>query len=675
MYRTSTHILVIEDNPGDVVLLKKLLIALPHSMTTLHEVTRLSDGVEYLRKEHADAVLLDLGLPDSTGLATFHAFHAQHPDLPIIVLTELNDQEVALEVLRSGGQDYLIKGQINTELLSRSIRYAIERKHLERRLWNAKKETEEAARTLEKSEQRFRSLFENSPTAIFITSPDGTIVGANTAATDIFGWTTEEIRRLVRTGLIEDNPELTSALEERERTGRIQARELTAIRKTGERFPVEVDSVIIPNDQKYSFVMLRDISERKRHDEQLKSFAAELERKVRERTEDLETANRAKDEFLANMSHEIRTPMAGVLGVAEMLLHSDVTPKAKDDLEIIRSSAVAVMVLLEDLFDLSRISQGRFEIHPVRFDLRAMIRNAIGPFKIEARAKDLDFMSTVHGEVPARVCCDKDRLSQVIKNLVSNAIKFTDQGFVRVDVSFEEIDQDKIRLFFSVSDSGVGIPEEKKDDIFDAFTQLDPSYSKRFNGMGLGLSISKSLVEGMGGAIRVDSTKDRGTTFTFHVTCGAVKDDEDEEGSAVSLHDLPPLRILIAEDNQVNRLFLHRSLVQAGHTIVEAENGMLALEKLEDADFDVVLMDIQMPEMDGIEATRVIRSGKQGNADIPIIALTAYALKGDREKFLNHGMDGYVTKPVDFSELARTLLKVTGLRQKQGKETVVQEDC
>jgi two-component system, chemotaxis family, CheB/CheR fusion protein len=405
----------------------------------------------------------------------------------------------------------------------------------------------------------------------------------------------------------------------------------------------------------------QDITDLKHAEEALRKLADELEQRVAKRTFELEQANRAKDQFLANMSHEIRTPMAGVLGMTEILLHQELPEKVQDDLEMIRSSAESVMTLINDLFDLSRISQGRLEFRPIEYDVRALVKNAIDPFEFEARSRDLDFIVSIDESVPPQILCDKDRLGQVIKNLVSNAIKFTKEGFVRVNVQAEKNDEDTLRLNFTVADSGMGIPKNKQKEVFSAFTQLDPSYSKKFAGMGLGLAISKSLVEGMGGEISVESTWRKGATFRFYVTCGIVTEEQEPTAPSITLQDLPPMTILVAEDNAVNRLFLRRALVTAGHKVEEAENGRDALKKLKDTLFDLVLMDIQMPEMDGIEATRRIRSGKHGRADIPIIALTAYAMKGDREKFLENGMDGYVTKPVDFDELARTIVEVCGL--------------
>jgi PAS domain S-box-containing protein len=416
-----------------------------------------------------------------------------------------------------------------------------------------------------------------------------------------------------------------------------------------------------------AIITFTDITTQKRIEKELRTLTGDLEQRIEQRTKELKQANRAKDEFLANMSHEIRTPMAGILGLTEILLHQELHGKIHADLGMIRSSAESVMSLINDLFDLSRISQGKFEFHPSEFDLREMIQNVIGPFEFQARSEALDFVVTIDEGIPSQIQCDKDRLGQVIKNLVSNSIKFTEHGYIRVEVKAEEVDDSKLKLFASVSDSGIGIPKSKQKDIFSAFTQLDSTYSKKFAGMGLGLAISKSLVEGMGGEIKVDSVNGRGTTFSFYVTCGIVTGEQAQTAASITLSDLPPMTILLVEDNSVNRLFLRRALVTAGHKVGEAEDGKHALTKLGETHFDLVLMDIQMPEMDGVEATRRIRTGKHGQADIPIIALTAYAMKGDREKFLENGMDGYVTKPVDFGELARVIAEVCGVEGTERK--------
>jgi two-component system, sensor histidine kinase len=512
--------------------------------------------------------------------------------------------------------------------------------------------------SLSVSEEKFRAVFEGAMESIYLQNLQGRFLDVNRNAYEQLGYSKDEMLQMTPLD-IDANASLVPERIQRILDDGSLSFETFLVCKDGSIFSGEINSKVIQyGGENIILTVVRDVTERKKLELSLRDLAESLEDRVRRRTAELEQANLAKDQFLANMSHEIRTPMAGVLGMTEILLHQELPEKAQDDLEMIRSSAESVMTLINDLFDLSRISQGRLEFRPIEFDVRAMIKNAIDPFEFQARSKDLDFILSIDESVPSQILCDKDRLAQVLKNLVSNAIKFTEQGFVRVHVKAEKNDEDTLRLNFTVADSGMGIPKNKQKDVFNAFTQLDPSYSKKFAGMGLGLAISKSLVEGMGGEISVESTKGHGSTFRFYVTCGIVTEEQEPTAPSITLHDLPPMTILIAEDNAVNRLFLRRSLVTSGHRVGEAENGRHALKKLKDTHFDLVLMDVQMPEMDGVEATRRIRSGKHGRADIPIIALTAYAMKGDREKFLEGGMDGYVTKPVDFGELARTIAEV-----------------
>jgi signal transduction histidine kinase/ActR/RegA family two-component response regulator len=417
-----------------------------------------------------------------------------------------------------------------------------------------------------------------------------------------------------------------------------------------------------------------EVEERKRAEEELRKakedaerLSAELEHRVRARTIELEQANRAKDEFLANMSHEIRTPMSGVFGMTDVLLQQDLSDPVRKDLEMVRGSSGTVLTLLNDLLDLSRIEQGKLELEIQPFEIRGMVSTLVRPFELQAAEKGLFLELSVDSDVPEQVICDPDRIGQVLKNIVSNAVKFTEEGSIRVGVHRDKETTHFTRLLFSVSDSGIGIPEEKQDILFQSFTQLDPSYSKKFAGAGLGLAISKRLVELMGGRITIRSTPGKGSTFYFTVVYE--KGESRKTVEPVHAHDLsdhPSLSILLAEDNPVNRLFLKRALVAAGHHVVEAVNGRDVLEVVGQHPFDLVLMDIQMPEMDGIEAMQRIRSGGHGRSDIPIIALTAYAMKGDREKFLAEGMDGYVTKPVAFGELAQAILEIMEDKEMKG---------
>jgi PAS domain S-box-containing protein len=414
-------------------------------------------------------------------------------------------------------------------------------------------------------------------------------------------------------------------------------------------------------------VYFRDITERKAAERAMRDLAAELEHRVQERTAELEKANRAKDEFLANMSHEIRTPMSGVFGMIDVLLKQDLPETIRGDLELTRSTASAVLTLLNDLLDLSKIEQGRIEIRKAPLSVRPMVEGLLTLFTAQAVDREIAFEGRVDPDVPQRVLCDPDRLDQVLKNLLSNALKFTQVGTIRLEVGREEQPRGPDLLRFTVTDSGIGIPRDRTGEVFEAFTQIDPSYSKSFAGAGLGLAISKRLVELMGGEIGVRSEFGAGSTFSFTIAYEEASPClEPEAPCAPGLGDLPPLSILLVEDNPVNRLFIRRALAGAGHLVDESENGLQALEKVSTGRYDIVLMDIQMPEMDGMEAAARIRSGAHGRPDIPIVALTAYAMIGDRERIMGSRMDGYVTKPVDFGALATAIAAACGLQAGEG---------
>jgi signal transduction histidine kinase/CheY-like chemotaxis protein len=370
-----------------------------------------------------------------------------------------------------------------------------------------------------------------------------------------------------------------------------------------------------------------------------------------------EQASRLKSEFLVNMSHEIRTPMNGIMGMTDLALTLAKDKEQKEYLQLARTSADSLMSILNDILDLSHIEAGRLTIAPVTFDPRALIGETVKLLQVTARGKGLDIRVECSSNIPSKVIADSLRLRQILVNLIGNAVKFTETGHVDVQLRFEE---EPARLRCEVRDTGIGIPRDKQAAVFEPFRQADGSMTRNYGGTGLGLAISSELLKLMGGEIRLESEPGRGTTFEFSVPCG-VAAEAVETGfqtcpmTTASGH----LDILLVEDNPVNQRLAARMLEKKGHSITVADNGLKALEVLENRTFDLVLMDVQMPVMDGYEATAAIRRREQGDsAHVPIIALTANAMAGDRERCLAAGMDGYVSKPVSIESLLREIAAI-----------------
>jgi len=495
-------------------------------------------------------------------------------------------------------------------------------------------------------EGRFRDLVEELPVIIMEMLPDGSASYANAAASAFFGFANARfdehrplasfcVRHLdaIRDGLASTSPQapLATLATRVEIGGRKHWIEWNL------RGRFEEDGT-----PRCYLAVGFDITDKKSNEERLQ-----------ESREVAEAANKAKSEFLANMSHEIRTPLNGVMGMLQLIETTDLDREQREYACAAVKSCERLTHLLSDILDLSRVEAGKMTLKPKPFALREVVMDVCRLFELTAEQSHLRLSCSMDANIPETLFGDKLRIQQVLNNLVGNGLKFTRSGEVRLE-AFRQLpaDHGRFRVLFLVSDTGIGVPDEKLAALFRPFTQVSGGYTRQFEGAGLGLAICKRLVDLMGGNIAIDSEAGVGTCIAVSLPL----DPLEEPRAGVRKPPLPVLaspaiglRVLVAEDDFVNCYAVRTMLEQSGFTVHSAGNGREALALLRVHDVDVVLMDIQMPGMNGIEATQAIRGGEAGerNVGVPILAMTAYAMPGDRERLLGSGMNGYVAKPLN----------------------------
>ena len=527
-------------------------------------------------------------------------------------------------------------------------------------------DSELQAQALVESERRYRQLVDLSPLPILVHSK-GRVVFANPAAArTLAAPSPEDLVGMDAMALIHPEGQDLS----RQRMEQVYAKQGDAplirqrfLRLDGEVIDVDLLAAMVDyQGRPAAQAVFVDVTARRAAEEAL------LRAK-----EAAESANRAKSEFLANMSHEIRTPLNGIIGMLQLLGATRLDPEQAFYAGTAQDSGRHLLSIINDVLDLSRLQAKRLVLRPTLCDLEDLARQVLASFGGQARENRVALDLVLDPAVPTPVLCDGARLRQVLLNLMGNALKFTENGSVCLEIALLPAEEPELRLYFCVQDTGIGIPEDKLQDIFESFTQVDGSLSRRYQGAGLGLSIARHLVAGLGGSVSIDSEPGRGTSVAFSIRAERVDLEGDAAGKRFGPVPRQPAamagprspRVLVVEDDRINQMLFRRMLEKMGLRAASATNGREALDMLENGDFDCLLMDVQMPVMDGLAATKAIRNSNTlgPKAGVPIVALTAHAMRGDRERFLAAGMTAYLSKPVDFTDLARTLREVLGLDQ------------
>jgi two-component system, sensor histidine kinase and response regulator len=645
MTRETIKVLLIDDDEGDYILARELLAEATAGIYTLDWAHSYDEGLAIAARREHHVCLVDYRLGENNGVQLIRAARESRITTPMILLTGQGDYEVDVEAMEAGATDYLIKHETPPARLERTIRYAVQ--------INVERCRAEAA--VRDSETKFRSVAESASDAIVSADATGQIISWNKAAHRIFGYSETEALASSLTSLM---PELYRAAHEagivrHDSTGETfvtgKSVELAGRRKDGSEFPLELSlNSWLTGAERFYCGIIRDITARKLIEVELKQA----------RDAALESV-RLKSDFLANMSHEIRTPMNGVIGMAGLLLETDLTPSQREDAATIQSSAEALLVIINDILDFSKIEAGMMRFENIDFELRGLVEAPVELLAERAQLKGLELASLVYSDVPTALKGDPGRLRQVLTNLIGNAIKFTNRGEVVVIVTRMSETPTSVTLRFEIRDSGIGISAEVQRVLFQPFTQADGSTTRKHGGTGLGLAISKQLIELMGGEVGIDSMPGDGATFWFT----ARFDKQLVPGtSGEPAGNLSGARVLIVEDNGATRNILNHQTTSWRMIATEADSGKQALELLRTGamkgePFDIAVLDLVMPDIDGFQLAEAIKSDAT-IASVALVLLPPFGKRGHGERAKQAGIAAYLPKPVRQSHLHDCLTEV-----------------
>ena len=655
----ALKILIMDDDKIDSITISRS-ISQSGIVAEVDSVFSAKEGIIKIESLEYDLIFLDYMMPDTDGISFLKKIRDRGIETPVIFVTSQGDEKIASQAILSGASDYIPKTLLTPDGVSQSIRNAMKlHDSLKQRKITELALKVNSTRLLEA--QKLAKIgsweFNLANDEMFFSDEFYTIFEVDceqSLSVDFIKTCITDEKDLVR---FEKN-----LYDVKTTRAEVQFYHAITTKKGNIKYINQFIKCLIDEKDKPCKILgtIQDITEQKQTESELIK-AKEL----------AEQAVIIKEQFLTNMSHEIRTPMNGIIGFARILESTSLDNDQKQSVEAIKKASQNLMYIINDILDFSKIEANKMTLEEVRFSVSKTVHSVIELLDTTAKDKGIKLLCQISPNVCDNLIGDPTKLSQILFNLIGNAIKFTEKGFVELTVKEVKNTDSDCYLKFSVTDSGIGIPKDKIDSIFESFNQASNETTRKYGGTGLGLTITRKLVELQGGKINVESVIAKGSEFSFSLKYAKAKeiegriDDHNEE--KISADFLKDINILLVEDNELNQLLAIKVFRKWNKEIDVADNGKIAIDKIENNNYDIILMDIQMPEMDGIELTNHIRNNMGEKATVPIIALTAHATVGEEAKCLENGMNDYLSKPYDFNVLLNKLYQNLNRRVEQGK--------